>query len=110
MCILDLTPDFPAAYAESMETQSLTASLPPSILDQLLTPLGECLTPDVARHLVGLRASPEVQARLEALADKCTEGRLSEAERAEYATAVAAVEFISVLQAKARRLVQQHPA
>ncbi len=39
---------------------------PPSILEQLLTPVGECLTPEVARHLVDLHASAEVQARLEA--------------------------------------------
>ena len=51
-----------------------------------------------------------VQARLEELADKSTEGQLSDAERAEYATAVAAIEFISVLQAKARRLLSQTPA
>jgi hypothetical protein len=93
-----------------METPRHTAPVPPSLLEQLLTPVGECLTPEVARHLVGLRASPEVQARLEELADKSTEGQLSEAEQAEYATAVAAIEFISVLQAKARRLLQQMPA
>ena len=90
-------------------TPSTTAPQLPSILDRLLTPVGDCLTPDVARHLVGLCASPEVQARLDALADKSTEGQLSAEERAEYATAVSAIEFISVLQAKARRLLQQLP-
>ena len=83
------------------------ASQPPSILDQLLTPVGDCLTPEVARHLVDLHASADVQARLEELAGKSTEGQLSSEERAEYATAVAAIEFISVLQAKARRLLRQ---
>ena len=86
------------------------ASQPPSILDQLLTPLGDCLTPEVAQLLVDLHASADVQVRLEELADKSTEGQLSDAERAEYATAVAAIEFISVLQAKARRLLSQTPA
>lgn len=82
----------------------------PSILDQILTPLGDCLTPEVARQLVDLHASAEVQARLEELADKSTAGQLSAAERAEYETAVAAIEFISVLQAKARRLLRRLPA
>jgi hypothetical protein len=86
------------------------SSQPPSILDQLLTPVGDCLTPEVARHLVDLHASADVQARLEALADKSTEGQLSAEERVEYETAVAAIEFISVLQAKARRLLSQTPA
>lgn len=95
-------------YDDRMKTP--LASQPPSILDQLLTPVGDCLTPEVARHLVDLHASDDVQARLEALADKSTEGQLSAEERAEYATAVAAIEFISVLQAKARRLLNQPPA
>ena len=86
------------------------ASQPPSILDQLLTPVGDCLTPEVARHLLDLHTSAEVQARLDELADKCTEGQLTAEERAEYAAAVAAIEFISVLQAKARRLLSQTPA
>jgi hypothetical protein len=92
-------------YDNDMDTH--LASQPPSILDQLLTPVGDCLTPEVARHLVDLHASDDVQARLEALADKSTEGQLSAEERAEYATAVAAIEFISVLQTKARRLLSQ---
>jgi len=93
-----------------MDTQNMAASPAPSILDRLLTPVGDCLTPDVARHLVDLHADAEVQARLEALADKSTEGQLSADERAEYETAVAAIEFISVLQAQARRLLRQTPA
>lgn len=96
-------------YDDYMDTPSLVAP-PPSILDQLLAPVGDCLTPEVARHLVDLHASPAVQARLEALADKSTEGQLSAEERAEYATAVTAIEFISVLQAKARRLLHQASA
>ena len=88
----------------------LLPSPPPSILARLLAPVGDCLTPEVARHLVALRAEPDVQARLDELADKCTEGQLTAEERAEYETAVAAIEFISVLQARARRLLSQTSA
>lgn len=73
------------------------------ILDRLLTPLGDCLTPAVARKLVQLRAEPADQARIEALAEKCTEGRLSSAERREYEAYVSAGNFIAILQAKARK-------
>jgi hypothetical protein len=59
---------------------------------------------------VDLHASADVQARLEELADKSTAGQLTAEERAEYTTAVAAIEFISVLQSKARRLLSQTPA
>lgn len=93
-----------------METHLASPAASPSILHQLLTPLGDCLTLEVARQVVDLRASPEVQSRLDALADKCTEGQLTAVERAEYKAAVAAIEFISVLQARARRLLRQTPA
>lgn len=76
-----------------------------SILERLLDPISQVLTPDVARKLADLRADPTVQARLEELADKCTEGQLSSEERAEYGTYVRAIEFIAVLQAKAHRLL-----
>ena len=55
-----------------------------------------------------LHASDDVQAHLEALADKSTEGQLSAEERAEYATAVAAIEFISVLPANAWNRPARH--
>lgn len=71
-------------------------------LDRLLDPVGRCLTPDVAREIAGLRADPAVQARIDELADKSTEGRLSSKERSEYETYVRAIDFIAVLQAKAR--------
>lgn len=106
---LDLSaPAFSGMFID-MDTH-LTSSAPsPSILHQLLTPLGDCLTPEVARQVVDLRASPAVQARLDELANKCTEGQLTAAERAEYEAVVAAIEFISVLQAQARRLLRQLP-
>ena len=77
----------------------------PSIFARLLALVGQCLTPEVARHHVDLRADADVQARLEEPADKCTEEQLSAEERAEYETAVAAIECISVLQAQARRVL-----
>ena len=80
------------------------------VLDRLLDPLGRCLTPEVARRLVQLRADPEAQARIDELADKCNDGRLSPEERAEYETYVWAGNFIAILQAKARALLADGPA
>jgi hypothetical protein len=77
----------------------------PSVLSRLLDPVGRCLTPEVAQHLVALQVDPAVQARLDELADKCTEGQLSDDERTEYETYVQALEFIAVLQAQARSLL-----
>ena len=76
-------------------------------LDRLLDPVGRCLTPEVARKIAELRADPDLQARIDELADKSTEGRLSEEERAQYETIVRAIDFIAVLQAKARDVLNR---
>jgi len=81
---------------------------PPSVLDRLLDPLSRCFTSDVARDIVALRVDPESQARIDELADKNTEGRLSPAERAEYEAYVWANSFIAILQSKARALLKKH--
>jgi hypothetical protein len=74
-------------------------------LDRLLDPLTQCFTPSVAQQVIDLRADPAVQARLEELAEKSTEGELSPKERSEYRTYVTALDLIGILQAKARALV-----
>jgi hypothetical protein len=77
------------------------------VLDRLLDPIAQCLTPEVARALVNLRAQPDVQARIDELAEKCNDGELTPVELAEYQDIVEAIDFISLLQAKARaRLVR----
>jgi hypothetical protein len=78
-------------------------------LDRLLDPVMRCLTPEVARRLVELRADPELQRRVDMLADKNTEGQLTPAEREEYELYVRASRFIAILQAKARKLLAQQP-
>jgi hypothetical protein len=72
------------------------------VVDRLLDPVTQCLTPEVARALVHLRAQPDVQAHIDKLAEKCNEGQLTNAEKAEYRDIVEAIDFISILQAKAR--------
>lgn len=73
-----------------------------SVLDQMLEPV---ITPDVAAKIVALRADEQTQARIDELASKCNEGLLTEDERAEYEAYVSAINFVSVLQAKARRVL-----
>lgn len=75
----------------------------PLVLDRLLEPIGRIPTPEVARRLVALRAEPEVQERLDLLADRCTEGTLTQDEQHEYDIYLKYVSFIGILQAKARR-------
>jgi hypothetical protein len=79
------------------------------VLDQLLDPVTQCLTPDAARSLLNLRAPAEAQARIEELADKCTAGTLTPDEEAEYDSYLWSGNLIAVLQAKARALLAEAP-
>jgi hypothetical protein len=76
------------------------------VLDRLLDPLTRSFTPAAARALVNFRADPDIQARINELADKCNEGVLSPTERAEYERYVHAIDLIAILQEKARRLLR----
>lgn len=73
----------------------------------MLDPLTECLTPEVARRIVALRADETLQARLDELADKNTEGQITPAELREYDAYVHAIGWLTILQSRARRYLAQ---
>jgi hypothetical protein len=78
-------------------------------LNRILEPVGRILTPQVARDLVDLRLDAKTQARLDKLARKSNRGKLTDAERSEYSTYVSAIDFVGILQAKARALLRRTP-
>lgn len=84
-------------------------TLEPPVLDRILEPVSRCLTPEVARAITDLRADAAVQARIDKLADKSTAGTLTPVERAEYESYVAAIDFVAILQSKARALLARKP-
>ncbi len=73
-----------------------------SIINQLLDPVSECLTPEVARRIAELRAGEKLQSKIDGLADKANARTLSELERSEYEQYVRFSQFITLLQIKAR--------
>ena len=77
------------------------------VLDRIFDPVGRILTPQVARDLVKLRFDRKAEARVDKLARKCNEGKLTDAERVEYETYVTFIDFIAILQAKARALLKR---
>jgi hypothetical protein len=81
-----------------------------TVLDRIFDPFGDVLTPESARRLVAWRADEATQRRLDDLGDKCNEGTLNDSEREEYETYVRAIDFIGILQAKARSILQRHGA
>ena len=61
--------------------------------------------PEKAEAVLRFRAAPELQARIEELAGKSTEGQLTETKRAEYTGYMRANKFIAILQRQARQLI-----
>lgn len=86
-----------------MEQHSTT-----NALDRILDPLSDCLNAEVAQRIVELRIEPDIQARIEQLADLCNEGLLTEAERAEYDSFVDGAEILSLIKLKAHRYLVAH--
>ncbi len=79
-----------------------------SILDEAIQPAAELMTPDVARWLLALRAGPELQARVDELADKNTEGTITAVELAEYDEYLAFANVIAALQPRAESVLSHN--
>jgi len=73
-----------------------------------LEPVARCFTPDVARQIIELRADPALQTRLDSLAGKANEGELTENDREQYEAYVEAIDIIAILQAKARKMLDEN--
>jgi hypothetical protein len=72
--------------------------------DRSVRPVVESVFRERTQLVLGYRPSPELQARIEELAEKSTEGRLTETEREEYAGYVRANKFVAILQRLAREV------
>ena len=75
-------------------------------LNEILEQLSESLTPEMAQVFVDFRANEKTQARMDLLAEKCNEGTLTAAEQREYSEAVRAGTLVSILQAKAKKILR----
>jgi hypothetical protein len=74
-------------------------------LDRIFDSLTAIFTPEIARKLVQYCFDPKVHAHIDMLARKCNEGHISDKDRREYESYVHAIDFIAILQAKARALL-----
>ena len=64
-------------------------------------------TVEQARALVEYQGDEAIRERIEQLAEKCTEGELTDVERAEYEGYIQANDFVATLQAKARKMLAE---
>ena len=85
----------------------MTPTAEMTAFDRGVRPVAELVLPDKAQVLLGFRPAPELEARIEELAAKSTEGQLTEAEREEYAGYVQANKFIAILKRLAREVSGQ---
>jgi hypothetical protein len=78
-----------------------------AVLDRLVDPLSACLTQESARKLLTLKADSRLQARIDRLADKHSQGLLTQEESDEYSKYVSFGTFVAILKSKARQLLAQ---
>jgi hypothetical protein len=79
-----------------------------SAFDRATDPVLRMLPPEQARQVADYQADPAIQSRIAELADKSTEGELTDEERAEYLGYVQANKFVAILQAQARRRLTEN--
>jgi hypothetical protein len=82
----------------------VTATSETEAFDRGVRPVLQIVLPEKVEALLSFRADSELQARFEELAEKSTEGQLTESEKAEYAGYVRANKFVAILQRQARSL------
>lgn len=73
--------------------------------DRAVAPILRLVLPEREQTVIGFRPDSELQDRIEKLARKSTEGKLTDEERAEYAGYVRANKFVAVLRRQAQRLL-----
>ena len=91
---------FPLASILDMATTHDTAAF-----DRAVDPVIGFFTREQAEALVGYRGDDSLRNRIDELAERNTEGKLTDEELAEYEGYVRANKFVATLQAQARKLL-----
>ena len=82
----------------------MAKTLEMTAFDRGVRPVAQLVFPEKAQAVLNFRPDPELQSRIEELAGKSTEGRLTEQECAEYEGYVRANKFVAILQRLARQV------
>ena len=82
---------------------------PTAVLRGFLDPLGRSFTTASAREIVAFRPDEAALHHMEELADKCDDGQLTPEDRAEYHLLVDLGDWMTLLQARARQFLMEHP-
>ena len=79
-----------------------------ALLDELLDPFAQCLDAESAQRVAELEISPELQRRMDALAERANEGVLTPQEEADYEALINTADLTAILKAKARPGLAAH--
>ena len=77
-----------------------------NFMSRVLDPLALSLNLEAARSIVEQGIDPEIQARVEVLAERANEGELTPEERAEYLSYVEAADLLAIFRLKAKRRLE----
>jgi hypothetical protein len=88
-----------------LENQDMVMTPEMAAFDRGIRPLLQMVLLDKADAVLSFRPEPKLQDRIEELAAKSTEGKLTAEERAEYGGYVRANKFIAILQRQARQIL-----
>ncbi len=81
-----------------------------TILAKMLEPALEAMPIEFARVLLNMRVDENLQSRIETLRHNANAGQLSSGESQEYQEFIEAVDVLSFLQLKARRVIKSDRA
>lgn len=99
--------DFLSALPDYEKNSNLSAmpATPEAVaFERGVRPIMKIVLPEKAQAVLRFRPPAKLKARIEELAEKSTEGRLTSSEKAEYAGYVRANKFVAILQRQARQL------
>jgi hypothetical protein len=78
-----------------------------AILERLIEPKNDALTPEAARYLLGLDFPRKDHQRMQRLSTKASAGTLTVKERAELDDYLRIADLLALMQSKARRALQR---
>ncbi len=88
----------------------MTANSQAAILERIIRPDSDGLSPEAARQILALDFPPEDHERMHDLSAKAQEGALSPDEQDELDSYVRVGHFLALIQSKARRSLQKSAA
>ena len=85
----------------------MTPTFDATAFDRVTDPVLRLFPAETVRDLAEYRPEPSLEAEIEELARKSNEGELTASELARYSGYVQANKFVAILQARARRLLDE---